>query len=157
MRIRSVSSGFHHGCAVTQAGEVYTWGRGEHGCLGHREFASEPLPRRVEELWQNGIVVVGASAGAAHTLVASNDGRVYGVGTPGGIGATAISEDLDKESDFLEELDEEDDTLESLNEDDISEPDEDSDSGGSNPRSWRLCFSHWQPVGFSGFKVSLPR
>ncbi|PNH03357.1 putative E3 ubiquitin-protein ligase [Tetrabaena socialis] len=31
----ALAAGDHHSMALTAAGEVYTWGRGDHGALGH--------------------------------------------------------------------------------------------------------------------------
>jgi alpha-tubulin suppressor-like RCC1 family protein len=116
--VRSVAPGICHGCAVMQAGEVYTWGRAEYVCLGHGEFADEPQPKRVEQLREDGVVVVGVSAGSTHTLVVGNDGRVYGVGTLRAIGTTDILDHLDEES----------------------------DGGLSDPTPLGICAAGWQPT-----------
>jgi hypothetical protein len=49
VRVRAVVSGTYHVWAVSEAGEVYTWGRNHDGCLGHGGFKDEPLPKRVEQ------------------------------------------------------------------------------------------------------------
>jgi alpha-tubulin suppressor-like RCC1 family protein len=104
VRVRAVASGGGrcHMCAVTEAGEVFTWGDGEYGRLGHGGFEDEPLPRRVEQLWEDGVIVVGVSAGKTHTLVAGNDGRVYGAGMLYANGA-AVSEDPDDADSYTSE------------------------------------------------------
>jgi alpha-tubulin suppressor-like RCC1 family protein len=87
VRVRCVAAGRQHSCAVTDEGHVYTWGRGRTGALGHFEFENEPLPKRVEMLYGNGICAVGVAAGGDHTLVAISGGAVWGFGSLNAIGA----------------------------------------------------------------------
>jgi len=48
-RVVAVSAGSGHSIASTTNGAVFTWGRGEYGCLGHGEDVSNQLlPKRVE-------------------------------------------------------------------------------------------------------------
>jgi alpha-tubulin suppressor-like RCC1 family protein len=87
VRVRCISAGRTHSCAVTDDGHVYTWGDGPAGILGHMEFRNELLPRRVEVLYDQGVLAVGAAAGAQHTLVAGADGAVWIFGSLNAIGA----------------------------------------------------------------------
>lgn len=66
---------------------MYVWGRGEYGRLGLGEKGtSKLLPRRVEGL--EGHKVVEASAGGTHTVVVTEDGRmfIWGRGSFGRLG-----------------------------------------------------------------------
>jgi len=68
-------------CAVTEKGELYTWGRsilyaGFH--LGHGVAGPQPTPKRVEAL--SGVKVAAAAVGDSHSLVAGDDGVVWGFG-----------------------------------------------------------------------------
>lgn len=36
--VKSVSCGFQHTACVTEDGEVYTWGHGKNGALGHGDW-----------------------------------------------------------------------------------------------------------------------
>jgi alpha-tubulin suppressor-like RCC1 family protein len=56
-------------CYIADMHEVYTWGCGEDGRLGHETNISENDPRLVLKLIQH--VVVDISAGGAHTVVVS--------------------------------------------------------------------------------------
>ena len=65
-------------CAITEKGELYTWGRGEWGTLGHGDEENQSAPRRVEGL--NGVRVAAAATCQIHTLVAYEDGVVWAFG-----------------------------------------------------------------------------
>ena len=48
-RVVAVSAGAYHSLAITADGAVFTWGKGEHGCLGHGEdLSNQLLPKKVE-------------------------------------------------------------------------------------------------------------
>ena len=48
-RVVAVSAGSNHSIAITADGAVFTWGKGEHGCLGHGEdLPNQLLPKKVE-------------------------------------------------------------------------------------------------------------
>jgi hypothetical protein len=51
------------------------------------EFEDEPLPKRVETLYDNGVFAVSAAAGGHHTLVADANGAVWDFGCLNAIGA----------------------------------------------------------------------
>ncbi|XP_072201312.1 RCC1 domain-containing protein 1 [Excalfactoria chinensis] len=53
--VAAVSCGSRHTAAVTRGGELYTWGWGKYGQLGHGDRASCDQPRRVEQLWAEGL------------------------------------------------------------------------------------------------------
>lgn len=86
--ITDVACGGWHSVAISDAGEVYVWGRGEYGRLGLGEKggASKLTPRRVEGL--EGHRVVEASCGGTHTLVVTAEGRmfIWGRGSFGRLG-----------------------------------------------------------------------
>ena len=67
-------------CAVTERGELYTWGTSYPNSfhLGHGVAAREPTPKRVEVL--HGVKVAGAAVCDTHTLVAGEDGAVWDFG-----------------------------------------------------------------------------
>ena len=48
-RVLAVSAGYQHSLAITADGAFFTWGKGEHGSLGHGEDVSNQLlPKKVE-------------------------------------------------------------------------------------------------------------
>ena len=75
VKIASVGAGDSHVLAVTDAGELYTWGVGFYGCLGHGDEASLTTPKRVEKL--QGDVMVNATGGAFHSLCVNDRGQVF--------------------------------------------------------------------------------
>ena len=53
-RVVAVSAGALHSLAITADGGVFTWGRGEYGCLGHGEdLSNQLLPKKIE-VWARG-------------------------------------------------------------------------------------------------------
>ena len=48
-RTVAVEAGYFHSLAITADGAFFTWGKGEHGCLGHGEdMSNQVLPKKVE-------------------------------------------------------------------------------------------------------------
>ena len=48
-RVVAVSAGQSHSIAITADGDVFTWGIGFHGCLGHgEELSNQLLPKEIE-------------------------------------------------------------------------------------------------------------
>ena len=50
-RVVAVSAGAFHSLATTADGDVYAWGQGEYGCLGHGEDRSNQLLPKKIEVW----------------------------------------------------------------------------------------------------------
>lgn len=46
-RIRDIACGSSHSAALTSSGELYTWGLGEYGRLGHGDNATQLKPKMV--------------------------------------------------------------------------------------------------------------
>ncbi|NXT21268.1 RCCD1 protein, partial [Syrrhaptes paradoxus] len=55
LEVSAVSCGSRHTAVVTRGGELYTWGWGKYGQLGHGDSASSDRPRRVEYLVAEGL------------------------------------------------------------------------------------------------------
>ena len=62
----------------TDAGELFTFGYGGDGRLGHGGTEHEPVPRLVESL--TGKKVIGAAAGANHTAAWTDEGELFTFG-----------------------------------------------------------------------------
>ena len=43
----SISAGGAHSACITSTGELYTWGKGRYGRLGHGDSEDQPKPRMV--------------------------------------------------------------------------------------------------------------
>ena len=85
-RVTLVSAGLFHSMAVSEAGELYSWGSGTNGRLGHGDTVMQLRPRRVEAL--SDVDVVHASAGSGHSLAVSSRGQLFtwGQGYAGRLG-----------------------------------------------------------------------
>lgn len=78
-RVLSVATGHAHCIAVTESGDVFSWGFDRFGQCGHGVAAKERLlPSHVEALI--GVSARSASAGDLHTLVVADDGSLYSFG-----------------------------------------------------------------------------
>jgi len=83
--IKVVSAGYRHSAAVSDTGELYTWGEGDFGRLGHGDTNGRPVPTLVRDISGVGSV----ACGNAHTLALSSDGRTvwsFGSGDNGKLG-----------------------------------------------------------------------
>ena len=45
--VKDIACGSSHSAAITSNGELYTWGQGAHGRLGHGDKADQPKPKQV--------------------------------------------------------------------------------------------------------------
>ncbi len=69
----SVNSGGKHCLALSAEGEVFSWGEGDDGKLGHGSKASTDRPRIVEALRGREVVLV--SCGGAHSAAVTATGK----------------------------------------------------------------------------------
>ena len=46
-QVREIACGTGHSAAITTNGELYTWGQGDHGRLGHGDTTNQPKPKQV--------------------------------------------------------------------------------------------------------------
>ncbi|KAG8461619.1 hypothetical protein KFE25_001223 [Diacronema lutheri] len=88
-RVARVAAGALHSLALAESGDVYSWGRGFEGQLGHGDGLDEAVlsPRCIAGLRAAGRVVA-ISAGSMHSAALGADGRVWawGDGTSGQLG-----------------------------------------------------------------------
>uniref|UniRef100_K3W5A4 Uncharacterized protein n=1 Tax=Globisporangium ultimum (strain ATCC 200006 / CBS 805.95 / DAOM BR144) TaxID=431595 RepID=K3W5A4_GLOUD len=74
--IAAVSAGVAHSAALTSSGELFTWGNGAAGQLGHGDSCnSEWCPRQVDHFKH--IPLVSVKCGAQHSIAVSRTGAVY--------------------------------------------------------------------------------
>lgn len=90
-RVKQIACGGFHTAAVTETGEVYTWGGGEHGQLGHGDKVNRTTPTLVEVLMDK--IVVQVSCGWSHTVALTDTGDVFswGNGDHGKLGHNDIN------------------------------------------------------------------
>ncbi|XP_054996003.1 probable E3 ubiquitin-protein ligase HERC6 [Sorex araneus] len=89
IRIIQVSCGDHHSLALTEGGQLFSWGSNSHGQLGlGEEGPSQAEPRPVRSL--QGIPLAQVAAGGAHSFALSLSGTSFGWGS-NGAGQLALS------------------------------------------------------------------
>lgn len=79
VQIIDVSTGGFHSCALTNQGQMYTWGGGDKGQLGHGDENNQNLPVVIEAL--RGKKVIKMSSGMHHTMALLDNGDVYSWGS----------------------------------------------------------------------------
>lgn len=50
-KVRDIACGSSHSAAITSSGELYTWGLGEYGRLGHGDNVTQLKPKLVRVLY----------------------------------------------------------------------------------------------------------
>ena len=76
--ITDVAVGDGTSFAITGSGELYSWGRGRYGCLGHGGEANESIPRLVERF--DRIRVKQVACGRWHCLLLTKTGSIFSWG-----------------------------------------------------------------------------
>lgn len=66
-----ISAGDSHCAAITESGELYTWGSGSFGKLGHGNERNQTSPKSVQFFKEENIKINTVSCGPCHTLAAS--------------------------------------------------------------------------------------
>jgi RCC1 and BTB domain-containing protein len=75
---RQVGCGGFHSCVVTEDGQLYSFGGGEHGQLGHNDRVNKLRPTLVSAL--ESVFVSHVACGWSHSVALTAKGRVYTFG-----------------------------------------------------------------------------
>ena len=73
-----VTCGSYHTAAVSGNGDLFTWGGGMYGKLGHGNEMGHSTPKRVEAL--AGLAVSQIACGSRHTVAVVSNGALYSWG-----------------------------------------------------------------------------
>lgn len=73
--VRKIACGSGHTVVLSTEGEVYTWGRGDDGRLGHGDNGWKYVPRIIRSL--AGQVVTQVTCGSYHTAAVTGNGDLY--------------------------------------------------------------------------------
>ncbi|XP_072880880.1 RCC1 domain-containing protein 1-like isoform X1 [Hemitrygon akajei] len=73
LEISRVSCGSRHTAAVTRSGQLFTWGWGNYGQLGHGQTLSTDLPRLVEYFMRKQLYVLDVVCGPWNTFVFAHE------------------------------------------------------------------------------------
>lgn len=86
-----VAASGYHSIALTNKGEVYTFGQGWDGQLGHSNSIVELKPKKIVQMEMLKIIQV--AAGNAHSILLTDQGHVYtfGKGESGQLGHSSIN------------------------------------------------------------------
>lgn len=71
LRVRQLELGAEHVLLLCEAGQVFSWGGGRHGQLGHGTLEAEPEPRLLEAL--QGLRMAEVAAGGWHSVCLSGE------------------------------------------------------------------------------------
>ena len=78
-KIDEMSCGLNHYAAIASNGDLYTWGGGAFGELGHNEEKDDPRPRKVQAL--GGKTMKQVVCGDYHTVALDSDGKLFSWGS----------------------------------------------------------------------------
>eukprot|EP00762_Andalucia_godoyi_P006478 ANDGO_02934.mRNA.1 Ultraviolet-B receptor UVR8 len=79
-KVVAVACGSSHTCMILDTGELYTWGYGNSGRLGHGDSKDALEPRLLDGFASRRITKVFSSSVAFHTFAVDEDGTLYGWG-----------------------------------------------------------------------------
>lgn len=83
IKVKQIGAGLYHCVALTEDGDIYTWGRGEYGVLGNGSNQYSLVPELNEDfamLKDEGINVVKIDCADEYTAVLTDSGEVYTFG-----------------------------------------------------------------------------
>lgn len=73
--VKQIACGSGHTVVLTGEGEVYTWGRGDDGRLGHGDNGWKYVPRLAHSL--TGQIITHVTCGSYHTAAVSSNGDLF--------------------------------------------------------------------------------
>ncbi|GIY59956.1 e3 ubiquitin-protein ligase HERC2, partial [Caerostris darwini] len=79
-RIRDIACGSAHSAAISSSGELYTWGLGDYGRLGHGDLMTQTEPKMVMAFAGKRVKQVSCGSRDAQTLAITDDDMVYSWG-----------------------------------------------------------------------------
>ena len=84
-----IACGSGHSLAISDVGDLYMWGRGTSGQLGHGDTKSLSLPKKIASAFKSTDRIVNAVAGAKHSIaISQGNGDLFswGMGDQGRLG-----------------------------------------------------------------------
>ena len=75
VQVTHIACGSTYSAAISSSGELYTWGRGNYGRLGHGSSEDQCLPKPVTSLSGKRVIDIACGSGDAQTLAVTDDGK----------------------------------------------------------------------------------
>lgn len=75
-----IACGSAHSACITNAGNLFAWGKGRYGRLGHGDSEDQLKPKMVEALIGYRVIDVACGSGDAQTLCITDDDSVWSFG-----------------------------------------------------------------------------
>lgn len=75
-----IACGSAHSACITSSGNLFTWGKGRYGRLGHGDSEDQLKPKMVEALIGYRVIDVACGSGDAQTLCITDDDSVWSFG-----------------------------------------------------------------------------
>lgn len=100
VKIKKLCCGSEHSILLTSCGDIYTWGVGLRGQLGHGQITVEHTPKLVDGLAGIQIIDVSAGGWSSAAVSAFGDLYVWGWNSCGQLGLKVFSPDLLKTNSF---------------------------------------------------------
>ncbi|CAB1323672.1 unnamed protein product, partial [Coregonus sp. 'balchen'] len=80
VEVVDVAAGGAHSACITASGELYTWGKGRYGRLGHGDSEDQLKPKLVDALQGHRVIDMACGSGDAQTLCLTDDDMVWSWG-----------------------------------------------------------------------------
>lgn len=77
-QVRSIACGYYHMAAVTESGDLYTFGEDEYGKLGERHSSDNYVPSKVK--MSTSVKALSVACGGSHTAFICVSGNLYTMG-----------------------------------------------------------------------------
>ncbi|PWA14371.1 hypothetical protein CCH79_00011118 [Gambusia affinis] len=80
VEVVDIAAGGAHSACITASGELFTWGKGRYGRLGHGDSEDQLKPKLVDALQGHRVIDVACGSGDAQTLCLTDDDMVWSWG-----------------------------------------------------------------------------
>uniref|UniRef100_A0A8C6IXE5 HECT-type E3 ubiquitin transferase n=1 Tax=Melopsittacus undulatus TaxID=13146 RepID=A0A8C6IXE5_MELUD len=80
IEVVDIAAGGAHSACITAAGDLFTWGKGRYGRLGHGDSEDQLKPKLVEALQGCRVIDIACGSGDAQTLCLTDDDTVWSWG-----------------------------------------------------------------------------
>lgn len=80
LEVVDIACGGAHSAAITSSGQVFTWGKGRYGRLGHGDSDDQLVPKLVQALLEFHVIDIACGSGDAQTLCVTEDDNVWSWG-----------------------------------------------------------------------------